>query len=322
MQGGSQPHYLLGLRILNMLVSEMNAPTAGRSLTQHRKIAVNFRLVLLLGAAPPHRISNILMLHSSPPPRGSPLLTLPSHHLSTRSHPPPPLPPTLRRDQSLFKVFQLALTALRHLGGPAAAAADDKLREQAVQLALQCLSFDFVGTCLDESSEDLGTIQVPSGQSSGRAAGLWRASAWLCLAGVNITSAPAPALPYFTPPSSFCIASRPCGAAWRPSIEDPSTLQLFTDFYTASQPPLSNMALECLVRRGCLPWPPASSTAMLPHLLLPPLRPAMGGLHCVCHLDTLHPSINLPPLPNHHCRCAWPRCAARSFPLSRSAAPF
>ena len=34
---------------------------------------------------------------------------------------------------------------------------------QAVQLALQCLSFDFVGTCLDESSEDLGTIQVPSG---------------------------------------------------------------------------------------------------------------------------------------------------------------
>lgn len=31
---------------------------------------------------------------------------------------------------------------------------------QAISLALQCLSFDFVGTCLDESSEDLGTIQV------------------------------------------------------------------------------------------------------------------------------------------------------------------
>lgn len=43
LQGGSQAHYLLGLRILNMLVSEMNSPTAGRSLTQHRKIAVNFR---------------------------------------------------------------------------------------------------------------------------------------------------------------------------------------------------------------------------------------------------------------------------------------
>jgi hypothetical protein len=65
------------------------------------------------------------------------------------------------RDQSLYKVFQLALTALRHLHGTAA---DEKLKEQAVQLALQCLSFDFVGTCLDESSEDLGTIQVPSGE--------------------------------------------------------------------------------------------------------------------------------------------------------------
>ena len=33
-------------------------------------------------------------------------------------------------------------------------------RVQAVAVALQCLSYDFVGTCLDESSEDLGTIQV------------------------------------------------------------------------------------------------------------------------------------------------------------------
>ena len=31
---------------------------------------------------------------------------------------------------------------------------------QAISLALAALSFDFVGTCLDESSEDLGTIQV------------------------------------------------------------------------------------------------------------------------------------------------------------------
>jgi hypothetical protein len=56
-----------------MLVSEMNSPTVGRSLTQHRKIAVNFR------------------------------------------------------DASLYKVFQLALAALRHLHGTAA---DEKLKEQ------------------------------------------------------------------------------------------------------------------------------------------------------------------------------------------------
>ena len=36
-------------------------------------------------------------------------------------------------------------------------------------------------------------------------------------------------------------------ATWRPIIEDPATLQLFLDFYGASQPPLSSMSLECLV---------------------------------------------------------------------------
>ena len=38
-----QGHYLLGLRILNLLVTEMNQPTQGRTLTQHRKLAVAFR---------------------------------------------------------------------------------------------------------------------------------------------------------------------------------------------------------------------------------------------------------------------------------------
>ncbi len=40
---GSPGHYLLGLRVLNMLVLEMNQPTPGRTLTQHRKVAVSFR---------------------------------------------------------------------------------------------------------------------------------------------------------------------------------------------------------------------------------------------------------------------------------------
>lgn len=69
---------------------------------------------------------------------------------------------------------------------------------QALSLSLACLSFDFVGTCLDDSTEDLGTIQVPS--------------------------------------------------AWRVSIEEPATLQLFIDYYKSSEPPLSTLALECLVR--------------------------------------------------------------------------
>lgn len=38
-----QGHYLLGLKILNMLVVEFNQPTPGRTMTQHRKPAVAFR---------------------------------------------------------------------------------------------------------------------------------------------------------------------------------------------------------------------------------------------------------------------------------------
>ena len=34
---------MLGLRILNMLVAEFNQPTPGRTMTQHRKLAVAFR---------------------------------------------------------------------------------------------------------------------------------------------------------------------------------------------------------------------------------------------------------------------------------------
>ena len=35
---------------------------------------------------------------------------------------------------------------------------------------------------------------------------------------------------------------------WRAVIEEASTLQIFLDLYAASKPPLSSMALECLVR--------------------------------------------------------------------------
>ena len=70
----AQKHYFLGLKILNMLVAEFNQPTPGRTLTQHRKLAVAFR------------------------------------------------------DQALFKVFELALVAMRQL--QSTQMADTELREQ------------------------------------------------------------------------------------------------------------------------------------------------------------------------------------------------
>jgi len=41
-------HCILGLKILNQLVDELNIPTSGRTLTQHRKTSVSFRDVCLL----------------------------------------------------------------------------------------------------------------------------------------------------------------------------------------------------------------------------------------------------------------------------------
>lgn len=69
---------------------------------------------------------------------------------------------------------------------------------QALGLALACLSFDFVGTSVEDSAEDLATLQIP--------------------------------------------------APWRSVLEEPGTLRLFMEYYEATVPPLSNSALECLVR--------------------------------------------------------------------------
>lgn len=62
------------------------------------------------------------------------------------------------RDQSLFQIFQISLTSLQQLTSDATS----KLQELALSLALKCLSFDFVGTTVDESSEEFGAVQVPS----------------------------------------------------------------------------------------------------------------------------------------------------------------
>ncbi|XP_031473767.1 uncharacterized protein LOC116246177 isoform X3 [Nymphaea colorata] len=62
------------------------------------------------------------------------------------------------RDQALFQIFQISLTSLCQLKNDV----DNRLKGLALSLALKCLSFDFVGTSLDESSDELGTIQIPS----------------------------------------------------------------------------------------------------------------------------------------------------------------
>jgi hypothetical protein len=48
----SEAHYLVGLKIFNQLVSEMNQQTPGTSLISQRKVAVSFRHSALLIAVP------------------------------------------------------------------------------------------------------------------------------------------------------------------------------------------------------------------------------------------------------------------------------
>lgn len=62
------------------------------------------------------------------------------------------------RDQSLFQIFQISLTSLGQLKNDAIS----QLQELALSLSLKCLSFDFVGTSVDESSDEFGTVQIPS----------------------------------------------------------------------------------------------------------------------------------------------------------------
>lgn len=67
------------------------------------------------------------------------------------------------RELVLQKTFKIALSTLSKLS---AAPGHPRLRQYGIELALGCLSFDFVGGSLDESSEDLGTIHVPIGWHS------------------------------------------------------------------------------------------------------------------------------------------------------------
>eukprot|EP00892_Ulva_mutabilis_P000720 jgi/Ulvmu1/10649/UM066_0030.1 len=98
------------------------------------------------------------------------------------------------RDLCLLDIFATSLEALRYLKG----GSDTTVQKQALELSVACLSFDFVGTSVEDWAEDVATLQIPG--------------------------------------------------AWRGHLEDLSTMHLFSDYYFASSPPLSPIALECLVR--------------------------------------------------------------------------
>ena len=71
------------------------------------------------------------------------------------------------RDTCLYQTFKISVSTLQqvqqHQVLGATSDQESKMATLALKLANSCLSFDFIGTNPEESSEDVGTIQVPSG---------------------------------------------------------------------------------------------------------------------------------------------------------------
>lgn len=71
------------------------------------------------------------------------------------------------RDSHLYETFQIAHDLLRRaLDSWKNTTFNDEAQQTLVsnllRLALNCLSFDFIGTSPDESSDDLSTVQIPT----------------------------------------------------------------------------------------------------------------------------------------------------------------
>merc|ERR550534_2736905 len=71
------------------------------------------------------------------------------------------------RDSQLFEIFQLSSTLLRtaleNKGNlDFTDSAQHGLMTQLLRLAHNCLTYDFIGTSTDESSDDLTTVQMPA----------------------------------------------------------------------------------------------------------------------------------------------------------------
>ena len=132
-------HCILGLKILNQLVDELNVPTSGRTLTQHRKSSVSFRDVCLF---------KVFQLGLTT------LKQLQTRAICTYV--------VIYRFMTILPFQQLLMIYFPDILTAANPQQEAILGEQALSLTVRCLNFDFIGTNPDESTEDVGTIQAPT----------------------------------------------------------------------------------------------------------------------------------------------------------------
>jgi len=69
------------------------------------------------------------------------------------------------RDSSLFEIFQTGISVLQGIesGQYSAdpASEKDQLKSEILKLIYKCLTFDYIGTNSDESSDEFGSLQIP-----------------------------------------------------------------------------------------------------------------------------------------------------------------
>ncbi|VDK27995.1 unnamed protein product [Gongylonema pulchrum] len=75
---------------------------------------------------------------------------------------------TIFRDEHLFDIFKLSTSVLQKTVSGGTSPRQLSTVNGLLQLSLNCLSFDFVGSVCDETSEDNATVQVPTSWRIGR----------------------------------------------------------------------------------------------------------------------------------------------------------
>lgn len=138
-------------------------------------------------------------------------------------------------------------------------AANSRLQELALSLSLKCLSFDFVGTSIDESSEEFGTVQVHFfGDTTEKFRLLMNKignlHTWplklllllrmcftsICFICISVYLVNLSSRELFVQ-GLFCWLSLilQIPSSWKSILEDSSTLQIYFDYYALTKPPIS-----------------------------------------------------------------------------------
>ena len=201
---------------------------------QHREITQE--VTKFLTASSTHRILGLQILNQLVEELNIPLSgrTLTQHRKTAVAF----------RDSCLLEIFNMSLNVLQQLvqGAVTGISPEENLAmsTQGLNLAVKCLSFDFIGTNPDESADDVGTIQV-----------LWLSYSPLhpfhpfhpFLVRSDSRLRFPPVLNY--PTRVYTCSQVP--STWRGVVQDPNTMTVLLTVYRTTEPPRSSSAMQAVI---------------------------------------------------------------------------